>query len=366
MSVSVDKQKHNSDIDILITTKTNGKHLILIEDKTTSKIHPSNKKGSKSDKYVTQLEKYYDEFSTDREYKELFLSGKIHLFYYKNDYLDENEKELINQSNSLCKAIFLNRVNEFSLKRKKKKEITIVDIERNYTWNILNIEEILKIFKNFKESFDNVILSDYYECLIYKKKLLDVSTYPLYITGYNDLSENHKNVAWFSYLRNCIWKKMKIFVEENEGYIGEPYWHQGGDDINIAIWVKKEDLPHLRIMTSKIRDPKKIVIQVAIYSEIAEKTDSNGKKDNRYYQDNIDQTNAIMEELQNLYDTDSNEYLLKKDDSKPPKGEKKTIGTTDEISILDKENKDDALIEIIKKCWIELAKISEEIRKIRI
>lgn len=364
LEIEVENQVYKSDINLIIKTKEDGEHLILIEDKTNSSIHSSNNRENKKKKYETQLEKYYDSFISADKYQEMFYEGKLHLFYYKNDYLGENEEKEIGKTNLACKEIFEKHIDEYN-KEIQKNKINTVSIHKDdysiYTWNILDIGTIQKIFNDYTKSFKNTILKQYIECLEFKKQWLGVKKYPLYLNGYDNLSDNYKKMAWFSYLKNYVKEELKNRIDVE---ITEPNWHQGGNDINIALRIKKDDLPHIRVMTNKISNPDNITIQVAIYG--AEKKDINGKIDNSYYKNNKEQINRIEEIIQEKYDCDSNTYLLKRDDSTPKIGEKKTIATTESISLHGDKNIDDSLINILIKCFNQLKEIPEDIRKIKL
>lgn len=377
LEIEVENQVYKSDVNLIIKTKEDGEHLILIEDKTNSSIHSSNNRENKKKKYKNQLEKYYDSFISENKYEKMFYEGKVHLFYYKNDYLGENEEKEIGKTNLACKEIFEKHIDEYNKKIQKSKTnlakkiselpvlINTVSIHKDdssiYTWNILDINTIKNIFKCYTNYFEDTILQQYIECLEFKKKWLDVETYPLYLKGYDNLSDNYKKMAWFSYLKNYVKEELKNRIDAE---ITEPYWHQGGNDINIALRIKKDDLPHIRVMTNKISDPDNITIQVAIYG--AEKKDINGKTDNSYYKNNKEQINRIEEIIQEKYDCDSNTYLLKRYDTKSKIGEKKTIATTESISIHGDKNIDDSLINILIKCFNQLKEIPEDIRKIKL
>lgn len=381
IEIVVENQVDRSDVDFIIKTTKNGDHLILIEDKTNTSVHSSNNRNDKEKIYDTQLEKYYDSFLLNsKKYETMFNEGKVHLFYYKNSYLGEEESDSIDRANSACKELFKTHINEYSKEKQRKiengrnskKSIALLnekiktasahlDDNSVYTWNILDIGKIEKIFSEFANTFGDPILKQYFDFLRYKKRWLDVDSYPLYVKDYDSLSDNFKKMAWFSYLRNYLKKELSAYiVDEKGGIINEPYWHQGGNDINIAIYADKNDLPQIRIMTNKINDPSSIVIQVAIYG--AEKKDSNGKVDNSYYDRNKKQIALLKEEIQKKYEMDHDMYLLRKDDTPPTRGIEKTIATTNKINLCGVDDIDTSLIKIIKKCFNQLMEIPEDIR----
>jgi len=350
--IVVENQVDRSDVDFIIKTKNDKEHLILIEDKTKSSVHASNNRKKENTIYETQLEKYYESFLSNKKYENIFNEGKVHLFYYKNDYLGENEKGNIEDANKACERIFKEHIEKYGTQIK----------ESVYKWNVLDIKAIQDIFTGYeatiKGTIKNPILKQYKECLDYKKKWLDVKTYPIYEEGYNELTDYYKKMVWFSYLKNHVYKKLKKYVTNKGGTINEPYWYQGRDDIHVALYAKEGDLAQVRVEMSSIMNPEAVVVKVTVYG--AEKK-VKGKTDNSYYKNNRDQIEGIANELDILYQKNNEKYLLKRDDSKPRRGEKKTYAVTDKICI--RGNEDKNLIDIIKKCFDQLQKIDEDKRR---
>lgn len=207
--VDPDTQVKNSDIILNITTNKN-KYLVIIEDKTGSSIHPSNKENGES--YQTQLEKYYDIFMEMDKYTNLFKEGRVFLYYYKNEYVNNYEKRVVSGANSrLLKNVYVRKIKncEKAIEKAKKeivkynqdkgtnhhtaiknRENTIKEnelkknkLESEYNdlesrgktkslceWKIFGIDDIYDLFEDFKkkneiEEFDNIILRDYYHSI---------------------------------------------------------------------------------------------------------------------------------------------------------------------------------------------------------
>lgn len=144
--VKPDTQVNDSDIILNITTNKNIKYLVIIEDKTGSSIHPSNKNNGES--YQTQLEKYYDKFLNESgNYKEYFEDGRVFLYYYKNEYVNDYEKNVVDSASAACKKIleehYNNTINEYSNAIITKKEII-----KKHSNDILTKEENIKKISN--------------------------------------------------------------------------------------------------------------------------------------------------------------------------------------------------------------------------
>ncbi len=110
-SIDVETQKYDSDVNLIVHTN-DGDHLVIIEDKTGSAIHRSVKKkknskdkNSKTTYYETQLEKYYYQFLHDTKYDKYFIEGRVHLFYYKNNYINASENIKLDEAKKGCEEI---------------------------------------------------------------------------------------------------------------------------------------------------------------------------------------------------------------------------------------------------------------------
>jgi len=199
-SVELERQVHDSDINVIVNTDQ-GKHLIIIEDKVGSAIHSSNKK-NKKDKYETQLLKYFDQFLNDNKYTDYFLKNRVHLFVYKNQYIDNFEKKQIEISNKgtlkylnifkdnkqskiddLRKKVYkkkkdgnksadeLNRDEKVkSLEIKKKTVKELIDKKTEFNWISMDSEDIYSLFDKYyshpsvkNEKTHNVLISEYYQ-----------------------------------------------------------------------------------------------------------------------------------------------------------------------------------------------------------
>lgn len=207
--VEPDTQVKNSDIILNITTNKNI-YLVIIEDKTGSSIHPSNKENGES--YQTQLEKYYDIFMEMDKYTNLFKEGRVFLYYYKNEYVNSYEKRVLAGANSrLLKNVYERKIKkcEKNIEDAKKdieeanqdkgkdhhikiknREETIKEnesqknkLESEYNdlesrgktkslceWEIFGIDDIYDLFDFFLKDnkiadFENIILRDYYQSI---------------------------------------------------------------------------------------------------------------------------------------------------------------------------------------------------------
>ncbi len=195
-SVELKRQVHDSDINVIVNTDQ-GKHLIIIEDKVGSAIHSSNKKNKDDDdKYDTQLLKYFDFFLNDKKYTDYFLENRVHLFVYKNQFIDNFEINQINKSNrdslnylKLFKENIKLKIDEennkvftdgnISLKEKnRKKRLTLLEEKKNkvdelikerteFEWIPLGSEEIYSLFDKYysklKEKTDNALIDGYFQ-----------------------------------------------------------------------------------------------------------------------------------------------------------------------------------------------------------
>ena len=206
--VSLDRQVHDSDLIVIVNTNK-GKHLIIIEDKVGSAIHSSNKRNG--EKYATQLIKYFNEFLEDENYVDYILENRVHLYVYKNQFIDAVENEKITLSDKECSKLVtdlnyqpeiddlsrkiytknkdgnpskneMNRDNKVRKLEKRKKIVEelkdkyiddkIVQKKTLYTWNTLDIEEIYKLFNEYidhkeenVELLNNVIFGSYFQML---------------------------------------------------------------------------------------------------------------------------------------------------------------------------------------------------------
>ena len=224
-TVEVDTQVKNSDIILNIKTNKN-EYLVIIEDKTGSSIHSSNK--SDGEIYKTQLEKYYDKFLGMDEYVKYFTEKRVFLYYYKNEFVNEYEKNTIIDANSRCKVLLkkqyekdndasvkicegkiekcnkrIKKINAYKrqstiakyqneLEEKKSEikkinqELESLDDERKSIdsivnkcfreWEILDIDKIDELFKDFEKhngKITNQIISEYSQSIDFWKKQID-------------------------------------------------------------------------------------------------------------------------------------------------------------------------------------------------
>ncbi len=202
--IELERQVHKSDINVIVNTDQ-GKHLIIIEDKVGSAIHSSNKKNKDDDdddKYDTQLLKYFDLFLNDNKYTDYFLENRVHLFVYKNQYIDNFEKKQIEISNKgtlkylnifkdnlqseiddLRKKVYkkkkdgnksadeLNRDEKVKLLEIKKKTVKeLIDKKIEFNWISMDSEDIYSLFDKYyshpsvkNEKTHNALISEYYQ-----------------------------------------------------------------------------------------------------------------------------------------------------------------------------------------------------------
>lgn len=189
--IELERQVHDSDINVIVNTDQ-GKHLIIIEDKVGSAIHSSNKKNKDDDdedKYDTQLLKYFDLFLNDNKYTDYFLENRVHLFVYKNQFIDNFEINQINKSNrdslnylKLFKENKKLKIDEENNKEKKsKKRLTLLEEKKNkvdelikerteFEWIPLGSEEIYSLFDEYysklkekTEKADNALIDGYFQ-----------------------------------------------------------------------------------------------------------------------------------------------------------------------------------------------------------
>ena len=205
--IDVETQIHDSDIDLIIHTKDGKDHLVIIEDKTGSTIHGSVKKqrnsndeNSQTEYYDTQLEKYYDQFIHDENYQEYFKEGRIHLYYYKNEYVNSHEEVILEKAREGCKKIFCNpflddianknkelyklmndgknhydstfekkraSIEEWNTKTKEYQELLQQYGDSIAEWKKLDIKWICKAFNDFFKNNrpDNLILKEYFDSI---------------------------------------------------------------------------------------------------------------------------------------------------------------------------------------------------------
>lgn len=161
LSRPLKRQKHDSDLSLLIETN-DGVHLMLIEDKAHSNLHRSKKKtkqGEPQEYYNTQLDKYFDLFSTNKKYSKFIKSLKCHFIFYKNEMIADDEMDIIQSSNEYIKNHEIMRQ-------------VMLDLEDDNivfpSWVKYDIERICNLFADFlkkenKEHFDNYILDSYYK-----------------------------------------------------------------------------------------------------------------------------------------------------------------------------------------------------------
>ncbi|MBQ9541172.1 hypothetical protein, partial [Ruminococcus sp.] len=243
---------------LIIHSQNEKDHLVIIEDKTGTSIHPSKKKKARKkykegpdELYDTQLEKYYDEFLHGNEdYKKYFHEGRVHLFFYKNDYVDKYEIQRIKVANKGCHDILKNYYNveikdkikqlEAEIKNPKKgnrindkkrkiseydnmnKEFASYDekfVDTITKWNILDINWIYDTFSEFfKQSIpENLILRDYFASI--------------------EFWNNQFNSIRSSEIRNC-----------------------GNKELNELVWGQKSKMWH-RLFSEIINDDKDNSIQ---------------------------------------------------------------------------------------------------------
>ena len=220
-TVEVDTQVKNSDIILNIKTNKN-EYLVIIEDKTGSSIHSSNK--SDGEIYKTQLEKYYDKFMQEKKYKKYFLEKRVFLYYYKNDYVNEYEESIIIEANSRCKLL-LKKQYEIEIEEKKK-EISNLEANENERksidsvvnkyfreWEILDIKDINQLFLNFektiiKDKIHDQILKEYYQSIgFWNDQINRVNSMVLYSDKDPDFLWNPQSKIWnpiFVRLMNSI------------------------------------------------------------------------------------------------------------------------------------------------------------------
>ena len=213
--IDVKTQVYDSDIRLIVHTADNKDHLIIIEDKTGSAIHRSVKKAKNSrDKnsktlyYDTQLEKYYDKFIHDSDYQKYFKEGRIHLFYYKNEYINPFEERILEGAKKGCKKILCAPFNDdieqirkdiYKLKNDgqthydstyESREAKIRNFESKnddfasyynkygdsiVEWKKMGIDWIYETFNDYfkNEKPINLILRDYFESIEFWKNEID-------------------------------------------------------------------------------------------------------------------------------------------------------------------------------------------------
>ena len=223
-SVELERQVHKSDINVIINTNQ-GEHLIIIEDKVGSAIHSSNKKNKKG-KYKTQLLKYFDQFLNDNKYFDYFTGNRIHLYVYKNQFIDDFEMEQILLSNKDAmeylekfrdkmqsdideenkkeykkKDAEINRDKRVALLQEKKSKVSeLIDKKNEFSWIPIDFLKIADIFngycsqsdKNSEESH-NEILNSYFQMI----KLWD--------DAYKDLVKNNYKINANNDLFEILW-----------------------------------------------------------------------------------------------------------------------------------------------------------------
>jgi hypothetical protein len=206
--VELERQKNNSDISVIVKTN-DGKHLIILEDKVGSKIHSSNKKGTKNEKYDTQLIKYYYSFFVDDNYVEFFSENKVHLFVYKNQYIDAVESRQIQISNEKYRIVDTidkiisdkNTAKKEKIKLEERK--TLLNKIVNVSWVGIDFIDIFRLFSDYNASSnrniaDNLILCEYYKNhkLYYDEyEHLENSKYTLNIYD-NKFKELWRETSW--------------------------------------------------------------------------------------------------------------------------------------------------------------------------
>lgn len=271
--IDVETQKYDSDIDLIIHTTDGKDHLVIIEDKTGSAIHPSVKKQKNSkDKnsetlyYNTQLEKYFDKYIHDKDFEDFFKEGRIHLFYYKNEYVNDSEKKTLKKASEGCKEIlcapFVDQIEEikkeiYKLKNDGKshnastfekrenaiKELELKNIEfaSNFDrfgtsiveWVIRDIDWIYDTFNEFYKGnkAENIILRDYFESIDFWKKEIDIilnNNYTIERVSGTDLKWGDRSKLWnpvFCQMIDAALKQIKDDSYETQvaTYAGR-YW----------------------------------------------------------------------------------------------------------------------------------------------
>lgn len=226
--LKVERQVFDSDIDLIVKTQDNEEHLIIIENKTGSAIHPS--KGNKGERdYDTQLEKYFCKFYESKEYKKYFTDNCFHLVFFKNESVEYDEIDKIKGCDDSIRKILIKDGNrEYD--------------DKSPIWNIFDIETIIGCFNSFPEinKLENTILNDYYGNLNrwYKqyKNIEKIDNNSL-LTKPDDFEEYWDEKSWL--WRALLWKMSdeSSQTEEISKYNGN-YWglyHHRSDKFAMSI-----------------------------------------------------------------------------------------------------------------------------------
>lgn len=255
--IELERQVHKSDINVIVNTDQ-GKHLIIIEDKVGSAIHSSNKK-NKKDKYKTQLLKYFDQFLNDDKYFDYFTGNRIHLYVYKNQFIDDFEMEQIRLSNKDAveylekfrdkmqsnideenkkefkkKDAEINRDKRVALLQEKKSKVSeLVDKKTDFSWIPIDFEKIIDTFNIYysqskgSAGSHNIILNSYYQMVrLWDGAHKDLVKNKYRINADNDLFEmlwNDRSWLWevFFYQLTCevLGSTENIYNGNNNGCV---------------------------------------------------------------------------------------------------------------------------------------------------